>query len=157
MFIDYYKLLDIDTNSTFDEIKKAFRKQALLWHPDRNHNPTATERMALINEAYIILHDEESRARYDKEYEEYSKFVKSNENRKECNANKDYTIKDDILYEWLKKAKYKASELNNISLEDLLGMTIAAKNAFISTTINGFIAIVIVSFIGTIILLCIRS
>ena len=38
MFVDYYKILEIEINSTQQEIKVAFRKQAIKWHPDKNPN-----------------------------------------------------------------------------------------------------------------------
>ena len=57
MFKDYYKLLDIQQNASDEEIKKAFREQAIEWHPDRNQGTDTTLRMQEINEAYLILKD----------------------------------------------------------------------------------------------------
>ena len=47
--IDYYAILNIEHNATKKEIKTAFKKEALKWHPDRNSSPEATARMQLIN------------------------------------------------------------------------------------------------------------
>lgn len=64
---DYYRLLEISKNASKDEIKKAYRKQALKYHPDRNQgNREAEAKFKLINEAYEILSDDEKRAIYDR-------------------------------------------------------------------------------------------
>jgi len=42
MFVDYYELFDLDQNATIEEIKKAFRKKANFWHPDRNPGKDTT-------------------------------------------------------------------------------------------------------------------
>ncbi len=65
--LDYYEILEVDRNASFEEIKKAYRKQALKYHPDRNpDDKEAEERFKLINEAYQVLSDEEKRAMYDR-------------------------------------------------------------------------------------------
>lgn len=51
----YYTLLNIDENASLSDIKKAYRKQALLYHPDRNDNPKAHEQFLKIDEAYDYL------------------------------------------------------------------------------------------------------
>jgi len=61
----YYEILEIDKNSTEDEIKKAYRRLSLLYHPDRNTSPEATEKIREINTAYETLGDKEARRRYD--------------------------------------------------------------------------------------------
>lgn len=66
MNIDYYKILGIDSNSSSNEIKKAFRKMSLDCHPDRNNNSNEkTTLFKKINEAYQILSDENKRKEYD--------------------------------------------------------------------------------------------
>ncbi|MFP4333171.1 MAG: molecular chaperone DnaJ [Campylobacterales bacterium] len=65
--IDYYELLEISKDSDSGEIKKAYRKMAMKYHPDRNpDNPEAEEKFKLINEAYQVLSDSEKRAIYDR-------------------------------------------------------------------------------------------
>ncbi|BCD67814.1 molecular chaperone DnaJ [Nitratiruptor sp. YY09-18] len=67
MDIDYYEILEVDRNASFEEIKKAYRKLALKYHPDRNPgDKEAEEKFKLINEAYQVLSDEEKRALYDR-------------------------------------------------------------------------------------------
>ncbi|KAI1316880.1 hypothetical protein EDD11_009370 [Mortierella claussenii] len=66
---DYYKILGVSRSATQREIKKAFRKQALQWHPDTYRgdlSPDQVEKkMAGLNEAYEVLSDPELRARFD--------------------------------------------------------------------------------------------
>ncbi|KAK9470666.1 uncharacterized protein V1510DRAFT_248261 [Dipodascopsis tothii] len=63
---DYYKILGVDKHATDMEIKKAYRKQALIFHPDKNpDDPTAHEKFKDVGEAYEILSDAQKRSRYD--------------------------------------------------------------------------------------------
>src|SRR3989449_2873035 len=63
---DYYDVLGVPKGAGKDEIKSAYRKLALQYHPDRNKAPEATERFKEISEAYAILSDDEKRNQYDK-------------------------------------------------------------------------------------------
>ncbi len=74
MFVDYYQILEISYPSNADEIKRAYRKLSLKWHPDRNVGIDTSEIMIGINEAYYILKDNEKKRRYDQEYLLYVKF-----------------------------------------------------------------------------------
>ncbi|KAJ5908408.1 protein psi1 [Penicillium taxi] len=61
-----YDALNIKPDATQDEIKKAYRKAALKWHPDKNKNdPTASERFKDVSQAYEVLSDPEKRKVYD--------------------------------------------------------------------------------------------
>jgi len=63
---DYYKILGVDRKATDNEIRKAYRKLALKYHPDRNPNdPKAEEKFKEINEANQVLSDPQKRSRYD--------------------------------------------------------------------------------------------
>lgn len=54
---DYYKILGVARSATDDEIKKAYRKMALKYHPDKNKSPGAEEKFKEVAEAYDVLHD----------------------------------------------------------------------------------------------------
>ncbi|HHW59544.1 MAG TPA: DnaJ domain-containing protein, partial [Bacteroidales bacterium] len=63
---DYYKILGVSKNSSTEDIKKAYKKLALQYHPDKNPgNKEAEEKFKEINEAYEVLSDPEKRKRYD--------------------------------------------------------------------------------------------
>lgn len=62
---DYYDILGVSKSASTDEIKKAYRKLALEWHPDRNKSPQANEKFKEINEAYAVLSDSNKKQQYD--------------------------------------------------------------------------------------------
>jgi len=64
---DYYRILGVPQNATNDQIKKAYRKLAMQYHPDRNPGKEkwANDKFKEINEAYAILGDPEKRRQYD--------------------------------------------------------------------------------------------
>ena len=64
--MDYYKILGVNKNSSQDEIKKAYRKLAMKYHPDRNKgDKQAEEQFKKANEAYAVLSDPEKKQQYD--------------------------------------------------------------------------------------------
>ncbi|MCJ7826260.1 DnaJ domain-containing protein [Patescibacteria group bacterium] len=62
---DYYDILGISKSASDAEIKRAYRKLALEWHPDRNKAANANEKFKEINEAYAVLSNKDKRAAYD--------------------------------------------------------------------------------------------
>lgn len=67
---DYYGVLGIHKGASDDEIKKAYRKQALRYHPDKNKSPGAEEKFKEVAEAYDVLSDPKKRDVYDRVGEE---------------------------------------------------------------------------------------
>lgn len=63
---DYYEVLGVSRDASADEIQQAYRKLARRFHPDINKDPQAEERFKELNEAYGVLSDPKTRARYDR-------------------------------------------------------------------------------------------
>lgn len=77
MFKDYYIILGIPKEATDDDIKKAYRKQALKHHPDKNKSTLAEDRFKEIAEAYEMLKDKEQRDIFDQYVEERLRGVRA--------------------------------------------------------------------------------
>lgn len=87
-----YEELEITKESTQEEIKKAYKKLAMRWHPDKNqHDPSATEKFQRISHAYSILSDPKKKAYYDK----YGKLDEDNFNFEEFMKNVNF----DFIYD----------------------------------------------------------
>lgn len=66
IFLDFYKVLELNYNATGTEIKKSYRRLAKKYHPDKNpDNKNSLEKFRLIKDAYNTLIDTESRLKYD--------------------------------------------------------------------------------------------
>ena len=63
---DYYEVLGVPKTESEENIRRAFRRKAMEYHPDRNKNADAEEKFKDINEAYQVLSDSKKRARYDR-------------------------------------------------------------------------------------------
>ncbi|MCB0513978.1 MAG: DnaJ domain-containing protein [Bacteroidetes bacterium] len=163
MFKDYYKILDIPVHATAEEVKQAFRNQAIRWHPDRNPNVDTTVQMQEINEAYLILKDAEARARYDIEYQRFNYFQQQQEQQREKDKTRqkeeqqtkqrqhtttDYTVADDILKRWMDNAQKQAVALAQQTIRDMKGVVSAATSGCISGIIQLVIAIVVINLIS---------
>ncbi|XP_058219908.1 uncharacterized protein LOC131330375 [Rhododendron vialii] len=77
MGVDYYKILGVDRNAKEEDLKKAYRKLAMKWHPDKNPNnkKEAEAKFKQISEAYDVLSDPQKKAVYDQYGEEGLKGV----------------------------------------------------------------------------------
>src|SRR4030042_6779434 len=63
---DYYEVLGFTREASPEDVKKAFRKLAFQYHPDRNKDNGASEKFKEVNEAYEVLSDTDKRAAYDR-------------------------------------------------------------------------------------------
>ena len=72
---DYYKILGVDRKASTDEIRSAYRKLAMKYHPDKNPgDKKAEDKFKEINEAYQVLSDDQKRAHYDRLGSAYSNY-----------------------------------------------------------------------------------
>ena len=135
MFIDYYALLEIDISASKSDIKKAYKHQALKWHPDRNIGIDTTKKMQEINEAYLILNDKDARILYNFEYVRYYEFKKNktSDNQKSDSKSEDkfqkdvyedekYNISNEKLSRWIQNARRQSVDLAKQSIKDINGM-----------------------------------
>ncbi|MDD3493923.1 MAG: DnaJ domain-containing protein, partial [Candidatus Thermoplasmatota archaeon] len=63
---DYYEVLGVNKDASQADIKKAYRRLALKYHPDKSDRPDAEEKFKEISEAYAVLSDDEKRQQYDR-------------------------------------------------------------------------------------------
>jgi DnaJ-class molecular chaperone len=146
MFHDYYNILNISSDADDNEIKNAYKVQAIKWHPDKNIGVDTTERMQLINEAFLILHDPEARQKYDFEYKKYKAYQEAME-KEPGFSDKEYIVEDELLKSWMENARKQAVNLAKQTLKDfkdigIAGLKGAAKQG--GGLLIGFIIIAIV-------------
>lgn len=107
---DYYKILEIHFVAGIPEIKKAYRRLALKYHPDRNKASDATQRFIEITEAYEVFCDGRKRADYDNIYKSYV-F----DNNVAVYASNSYQEKQQT---WTDYGRQKAKEYSDMSYDD---------------------------------------
>ena len=69
MIPDYYKILDVSSEASREEVSKAYRRQAKRYHPDRNDDPNAHQLFIAVHEAYEVLRDGDRRDAYNERYQ----------------------------------------------------------------------------------------
>lgn len=128
MFPNYYKRLGLSKNASKEDIKKAFRQLALQYHPDRNKSPDAAQRFIEVNEAYLILYDDEARQKYDKEYDYHfrKEFVPREEPsyQYDYNQNNSSVFNDPDLNNWSKNAREQGNEYAKMAFDEFSKMVI---------------------------------
>ena len=172
MFIDYYAILEIDENATQEEIKAAFRKQAIKWHPDRNVGRDTTIQMQRINEAYLILKDDEAKEKFDVEYQRFKAFKKQQdfqekkhsyhqqdhqqsqsrqeETDKQESEKTEYTnyeFFDDTLKNWMNNARKQSVSLATQTIRDFKGMVAIGLKEGAKASGNALIGQIIISLV----------
>ncbi|MEO1029939.1 MAG: DnaJ domain-containing protein [Bacteroidota bacterium] len=116
MITNYYTLLNIDQSADLETIKKAFRKEIAIYHPDNNASPEAREKFEQLVEAFDILSNEDKRREYDQMLKHQA-------------TNKPVIIEQEQQYEdWQKEAKKKSKKYEGIGLEELLLIDIFVLN-----------------------------
>lgn len=145
VFKDYYQILEIEQSSTISEIKSAFKKQAIKWHPDKNIGMNTTLRMQDINEAYLMLKHLEARKRYDLEYQNFKSFTAKKEsafnqketykesyrteNQNQTESQPEYEFDDEILKNWVRNARKQAVDLAIQTIKEMGELSITASKA----------------------------
>lgn len=112
MFKDYYNILGLTQNASQDDIRRAYRIASKKWHPDMNPNIDTTNIMQDINEAYFILSDTTRRARYDKEfilYKRYLVVITGDDNEHSSKKNQYYNIQDNQVKQDVEEARANVS------------------------------------------------
>ena len=176
MFRDYYAILVISQSASRVEIKSAYKKQAIKWHPDKNQGVDTTQRMQEINEAYLILNDDEARTRYDREYLRFKKFKdqkneefkqqkterkkdesQQKEQRQEAKTEKSkekefsFQFDDEILKRWMENARKQAIRNVHEMVTEFKDSSLIGFGAFFSNAIKAII-IAFIFFVIVIIL-----
>lgn len=182
MFVDYYAILEVDENATQDEIKAAFRKQAIRWHPDRNPGKDTTIQMQRINEAYLILKDPEARLKFNAEYQRFKSYQEQHrraeneykhqqqqhqkeyqqrtythqENKSKQQEQRteyaDYAFFDETLKSWMNNARKQSVSLAQQTIKDFKGMVAVGFKEGVKASGNALIGQIVISIIILIII-----
>jgi DnaJ family protein B protein 4 len=111
--IDYYKILEIEKTASDNDIKKAYKKLALKWHPDKNSAPNAAEKFRQISEAYSILSDSDKK----KQYDQFGNLSNNNEsfNFNNMNKNHHFSFNENNDADFIFKNFFGTSNINEIN------------------------------------------
>jgi hypothetical protein len=137
---NYYKILELEFGADIASVKKAYRKLAIKYHPDKNKEPNAAQKFIEITEAYEVLRDPMKKSEYDTLYQVYFR----------ANINKQYPEQsDELIYqrkqqEWANFGREKAKEYSSIPFEEFARRLL--KEISVGTSyIPNAIAIILVS------------
>ena len=148
MFKDYYKILNITCPSSADEIKTAYRQQAMRWHPDRNPGRDTTSEMQEVVEAYYVLGNPERKARYDAEYRLYQAA------HAQRTASSDYQVHDQYVRQDMASARQEASDYMREFLDSLKKNGKAAAQGAWEELKKWLVILLIFLILGLIVSLC---
>lgn len=153
MFLDYYKILEVDLSASVEDVKTAYRRQSIKWHPDKNQGVDTLSPMQEINEAYLLLKDTEARMRYNQEYIRYRLFlnvIESQGNKEDFNdscQHNFYNFEDEVLKKWMYNARNQAQALAKQTAIDFKRGSKAAGEEVLKSTLGFFSVGVIFSLI----------
>ena len=138
MIKNHYETLGVSPNADKRAIKKAYRKLALEFHPDKNKSLDAHEKFIEINEAYLILYDDEARLRYDREYQfhfaskqkpktEYSERTEKQRKSSSQESGKERSYQryeDEDLNKWSKNAREQAESFAKMAFNEFSNLVV---------------------------------
>jgi curved DNA-binding protein CbpA len=156
VFKDYYQILDVKIVANSTEIQKAFKKQAMKWHPDRNKGVDTTLKMQEILEARLVLLDIDARRRYDLEYRIFynkkdSNKFKDQDSKTFNDRSNDYQFADEELKRWMSNAREQSVDLARQAIIDFRNIGKAGCFGIIIEGAAAFIVLMIASILFTII------
>jgi len=126
---DYYKILEIEFGADIPSVKKAYRRLALKYHPDKNKAPDASAKFIEITEAYEVLNNDIKKNQYDNLYSSYFRTQgQKNENRED--------VKTEKTQEWTNYGRKKAEEYASMKYDDFADRIIDELRLGISYTPN---------------------
>jgi len=111
---DYYKILELEFGADILAVKKAYRRLALKYHPDKNKEPNAAQKFIEITEAYEVLRDPLKKSEYDRLYKAYFGTT-AQEQYSEQSYEQTYKRKQQ---EWADFGREKAKEYSSIPFEE---------------------------------------
>ena len=109
---DYYNILELKYPADELIVKRAFRRLALKYHPDKNNEPNAVQKFIELTEAYEVLRDQFKKYEYDRLYHKFYNFKNENQNSIQSDEN------SNIGKEWAEFGKEKANEYVTMSYEE---------------------------------------
>ncbi len=131
---DYYKILNISNLATELEIKNAYRKAALYWHPDKNNSINASKKFIEINEAYNILFNKDKRLVYDNLLRTSKEKDSTKQNIERDNYTK-YSM-------WVEEERIKTKKEIHLSTDKIFTNVFDYLNRYGIYTLFGFLLII---------------
>ena len=148
MFKDYYQILDIDPDSSTEEVRKAYKAASMKYHPDRNPGKDTTSQMQDINEAYAILKDDDKRSRYDQEYKRFRQETTKVSEPKTTSWTYSYDIKDESVKRDVDDAREYARSLVEEFMQSLKRNTKVAVQAAGEELKSWVVVLIIMTILG---------
>ena len=123
---NYYEILNIGPESDLNAVKKAFRKEISIYHPDVNSSAEAVERFDLVVEAFDVLGNEDRRKIYDLQWSEDTQQEFQSEFNNHPN-----------LESWEDESRKRSQKYRSIGLEELLLLELTAETGIVDGLLTG--------------------